>query len=540
MHKLLIPLIATFCLILMLPSAQAKPPKTTKAAQPAKERLVLMPLRVGEEIKSMQGEMETALVQGLEQKYQVFSGDRVMLKVKEIFNKESKAAKKDCDETRCMEGIAMAFQSDLIASASVNKIEGGYLLSLNIRNVEFDKAVFSNSVPCKGCDAFQVIEKLKELSGAPAQAAAQAPAVAVTSEPVAPTIKATDTEGIQWGEVQKGNSLEDYDAYLSQYPKGKYVVLAKSKIKKLKEQEAAALTQQDQSTWESANRIATEASYQGYLSAYPQGSYASLATARIAKLKKESAAVEAKQKREAAEAATRVPQAGKVFKDCADCPDMVVVPAGIFSMGGKYETPVHNVTIGKAFAMGKTEITQGQWKAVMGSNPSGFSNCGDSCPVEKVSWDDAKEFIQKLNAKTGKQYRLPSEAEWEYACRAGGQSEYCGGDNVDSVAWYGNNGQSGGNSGQVTHPVGTKQANAFGLYDMSGNVWEWIEDSYHRNSYNGAPTDGTVWEGYGVKSVRRGGSWFFSSGNARSASRSNNSPSDRVDDNGFRVVRMLP
>ncbi len=139
------------------------------------------------------------------------------------------------------------------------------------------------------------------------------------------------------------------------------------------------------------------------------------------------------------EALTLFTPFGYIIKDCPDCPDMVVIPAGSFNMGsdkGGDETPAHHVTISKAFAIGKTEVTQGQWKAVMGSNPSNFANCGDDCPVEKVSWDDAKQFIQKLNSKTGKQYRLPSEAEWEYACRAGSQTEYCGGDNVDSVAWY--------------------------------------------------------------------------------------------------------
>ncbi len=132
--------------------------------------------------------------------------------------------------------------------------------------------------------------------------------------------------------------------------------------------------------------------------------------------------------------------AGKIFKDCADCPEMVVIPAGSFDMGSNNdpsEKPVHRVTIGRAFAMGKTEVTQGQWKALMGNNPSKYSDCGDNCPVEQVSWDDARAFIEKLNAKTGKQYRLPTEAEWEYACRAGGQHEYCGGDNPDSVGWYG-------------------------------------------------------------------------------------------------------
>ena len=123
------------------------------------------------------------------------------------------------------------------------------------------------------------------------------------------------------------------------------------------------------------------------------------------------------------EAGKTLSEAGKTFKDCPECPDMVEIPAGSFDMGSNSgeadEKPVHRVTIAKPFAIGKTEVTQAQWLAVMGNNPSNFTGCGDTCPVEQVSWNDVQTFIRKLNAKTGKQYRLPTEAEWEYACRAG-------------------------------------------------------------------------------------------------------------------------
>lgn len=233
---------------------------------------------------------------------------------------------------------------------------------------------------------------------------------------------------------------------------------------------------------------------------------------------------------------------GKVFKDCQDCPEMVILPAGHFNMGSGQssdESPEHTVTFRQPFALGKTEITQGQWKAIMGSNPSKFSNCGDSCPVEQVSWSDAQEFVQKLNTKTGKQYRLPSEAEWEYACRAGGHQEYCGSDDASRVAWYDAYADKVGNSAKTTNPVATKQANAFGLYDMSGNVWEWMEDSYHAG-YNGAPIDGTAWSGDGAQRVLRGGSWSSAPINLRSTYRSNFAPATRYDIIGFRVARTLP
>jgi formylglycine-generating enzyme required for sulfatase activity len=174
---------------------------------------------------------------------------------------------------------------------------------------------------------------------------------------------------------------------------------------------------------------------------------------------------------------------------------------------------------GRNYEIGKYEVTQGEWKAVMGNNPSRFSNCGDSCPVEKVSWNDAQEFIQKLNQKTGKQYRLPTEAEWEYACYGGSQSEYCGGSNLDSVGW------SYKNSNNQTHPAGQKQANGYGLYDMSGNVWELTSD---------------CWEGSCGKRVLRGSSWDLISRDKHGGIRYWIQQAVRNDDSGFRLVRTLP
>jgi len=219
---------------------------------------------------------------------------------------------------------------------------------------------------------------------------------------------------------------------------------------------------------------------------------------------------------------------GSMFRDCPICPTMVVISAGSFEMGEAFKK--HTVIFSQPFAIGKFEITQAQWKAVMGSNPSTFRNCGDNCPVESVSWNDAQEFIQELNAKTGKQYRLPSEAEWEAACRGGETQQYCGSNDAQSVAWYDDSG---------TRPVGRKQANAFGLYDMSGNVWEWVEDGWH-NDYNGAPNDGTAWQGSDSRHVIRGGSWLFDQWIIDAADRRWSVPSDRYSTLGFRLARTLP
>lgn len=234
---------------------------------------------------------------------------------------------------------------------------------------------------------------------------------------------------------------------------------------------------------------------------------------------------------------------GNVFKDCLDCPEMVIIPAGSFDMGSnnhtKHEKPVHRVTISKPFAIGKTEVTRRQWKAVMGSNHKSVIDCRDTCPVEAITWQDTQEFILKLNAKTGQQYRLPSEAEWEYACRAGEQSKYCGSDNLSSVAWY---------KGNRPHPVGQKKANAFGLYDMSGNLWEWAQDKGHYD-YNGAPTDGSVWVESETETgghVLRGGCWGFGDLAASLLDAvvrdSYNIETDNEDSfyHGFRLAKTLP
>ena len=232
---------------------------------------------------------------------------------------------------------------------------------------------------------------------------------------------------------------------------------------------------------------------------------------------------------------------GYTFRDCPHCPEMVVLPAGRFRMGSPdsepnrrdNEGPVRTVTISQPLAMGKTPVTQGQWRAVMGTSPSYFSSCGDDCPVERVSWNDAQEYIRRLNQQTGQRYRLPSEAEWEYACRAGQTHRYCGSDDVDAVGWYSSN------SNGRTHPVGGKRPNAWGLYDMSGNVWEWTQDCWNDN-YRGAPSDGRAWEqGNCRRRVVRGGSWTNFPFWLRSASRIWGAPDDRLTILGFRISRSL-
>ena len=182
------------------------------------------------------------------------------------------------------------------------------------------------------------------------------------------------------------------------------------------------------------------------------------------------------------------------------------------------------------YYIAKYEVTQGLWKAVMGSNPSYFK--GDNLPVENVSWKDCQKFIKKLNKMTGKNFRLPTEAEWEYAARGGNKSrgyKYAGSNIIGGVAWYSDN------SGSTTHPVGTKQANELGLYDMSGNVWEWCQD-WH-DDYSSLSQTNPTGPSSGSYRVLRGGSWDWGWGCCRvSHRRDYGSPSGKLNNIGFRLA----
>ena len=236
------------------------------------------------------------------------------------------------------------------------------------------------------------------------------------------------------------------------------------------------------------------------------------------------------------------PAPGQTIKDCADCPEMVVLPAGSFEMGSNEkadEQPVHRVNV-PSFLIGKTEVTQGQWKAVMGSNPSYFSSCGEDCPVEQVSWSDAQEFAKRLSQKTGKQYRLPSEAEWEYAARAGSNTQWSWGGSESQLgdyAWYRDNSKSWFGAAK-TQRVAQKKPNAFGLFDMHGNVWEWVQDCWHDN-YAVAPADGSAWttDCSSNSRVLRGGSWNYNPALLRSAYRNRSTPDFRLINYGLRLAR---
>ncbi|MBU6401115.1 MAG: formylglycine-generating enzyme family protein [Verrucomicrobia bacterium] len=235
--------------------------------------------------------------------------------------------------------------------------------------------------------------------------------------------------------------------------------------------------------------------------------------------------------------------------------DFVQIPAGSFVMGttdaqrsalearqawnqfDECERPPRRVRINRPFLMGKYEVTQKQWRDTMGDNPSVFQ--GDDRPVDSVSWEDVQRFLKKLNAKGNAKYRLPTEAEWEYCCRAGGTNLYGLGaaatpiraDNLQDYAWLQTD------SSHHTHPVGGKRANAWGLHDMLGNVWEWCQDWYDAGFYAKAPIVDPVNSTPAVERVMRGGSWFLGTAQVRPGFRSGNPPVTRSQYIGFRLAR---
>lgn len=227
--------------------------------------------------------------------------------------------------------------------------------------------------------------------------------------------------------------------------------------------------------------------------------------------------------------------------------EMIWVEAGSFEMGSNdpeawdWEKPVHTVSL-DGFYIAGFEVTQELWRAVIGSDSDWLHNKGcNKCPVEGVSWEEAVAFTTKLQELTGRRYSLPTEAQWEYAARGGQEGKdykYAGSNNIDEVTWYDEDyGESNHGERGTTYPVGTKAPNELGIYDMTGNVWEWCLDWYSEDYYTSSPTANPTGPATGDKRVLRGGSWFDYARHCRVANRSHNSPTSRLS-NGFRVVRL--
>ena len=346
---------------------------------------------------------------------------------------------------------------------------------------------------------------------------------------------------------------------------------------------AADPSANDRALWEAVRDSKDMNEIRAYLDQFPKGLFAGVANARLKAL---SAPVAppvqvasvvpniAATRPQAAQGALASMTRGTVFRDCADCPEMVVIPAGSFTMGSPQseasrdndEGPQHSVRIPRSIAMGKFEVTRGQFaRFVQESGYSAGSGCyvwdgkqwnndaskdwrntgfaqSDEDPVACVNWNDAKAYVEWLARKSGQRYRLPSEAEWEYGARAGTTTAFSFGDRITpQLANYGTTVSYAGSpvatTPRKTVPVGSYAPNAFGLYDVHGNVFEWTEDCYNAN-YNGAPSDGAAWtSGDCGRRVLRGGAWFLNPQFLRSALRVNLHPTIRYDHFGFRLAR---
>ena len=286
--------------------------------------------------------------------------------------------------------------------------------------------------------------------------------------------------------------------------------------------------------WDTMWNSSNPTDYRTYLTKYLNGEYAEVARNRITRLERKPFQA----------------QPAKQFTNSLGI-KFVLVPAGTFTMGsnlGELDEKPHEVTISQPFYLGKFEVTQAQWQAVMGANPSYFK--GDNLPVEQVSWDQVQHFIQRLNANGDGEYRLPTEAEWEYACRAGTREEYAG--KLEKMGWYaansGNRRLSDDGNWKLpelmanrcqTHPVGKTKPNKWDVYDMHGNVLEWCQDRYEKDYYSKSPRRDPRGPLMGLYRVYRGGSWSLQGSFCRSARRSYNAPAQPLRNVGFRLVRMV-
>ena len=373
------------------------------------------------------------------------------------------------------------------------------LVQRGLASLKFDPGPADGAFGPKTREAIRGWQKAKgyEETGRLTREQADALAAAGKSRGRAPSGEA---EREFWASVKESKSPSDLEAYLKAYPEGEYAVLARFRRDKL--------LGLDDASYARARSSGTAESYGEYLTSYPQGRHAEEARERLKEAKKEARArAEAERRaREKAERARALLHPGRAFRDCPECPEMVVVPAGSFMMGSddgfSNEKPRHRVTIAKPFAVGKYEVTFAEWDACVAAGGCGGHRPGDRGwgrgrrPVINVRWDDAKAYVRWLNRKTGKQYRLPSEAEWEYAARAGTTTRYNWGDDI------GRNRANCFKCGsrwdrKQTAPAGSFPANVFGLHDVHGNVWEWVED---------------CWRGDCSRRVLRGGSWSYGPG----------------------------
>ena len=332
-----------------------------------------------------------------------------------------------------------------------------------------------------------------------------------------------------WEFTVDNGTVSVYEKFLARFPNGIYATAARERLEDFKA---------DAIAWEFAQEDGRESAIQKYLDKYPDGLYALSAKVKILVFEKDRINAAGQKKQEELAERRRIDP----FYDL-----MIPIKGGTFEMGDtfgdgdKNEKPVHSVTLSD-FLLCKYPVTQGLWKAVMGEDDNLSQVKGDDeLPVERVAWYDGQKFIAALNKKSGQQYRLPTEAEWEYAARGGNQSKgykYSGSDNLTEVAWYKEN------SNNQKHPVGSLKANELGLFDMSGNVWELCQDWYDKNYYETCKKNGVASNppgpGKGLNRVIRGGCYYNDLWSCRTDYRGINGPTIRLVGVGFRLVLPFP
>lgn len=346
--------------------------------------------------------------------------------------------------------------------------------------------------------------------------------------------KAKQEDDAEWRRIVNSRDSKDFIRYQAVFPQGQYLEQARKILKKL---ESAHLEELDEQRWQGIKDKKEASVFTDYLADFPQGNYREEAQQLLARFSKMS---------------TMAVMPLKAIQDCPDCPALVVVPKGSVAMGDGQAQPAHKVSLNYELAVGKYEVTVGQYKKCLEENACDRLAKGigdtDQHPVTNVRWQDAQNYINWLSAKTHQYYRLPSEAEWEYFARAGSMSPWFYGFLESDACLYGNiadinnmmNTTRTGCDDRMARaaPVGTYQPNAFGLYDVIGNAYEWVQDCY-QESYNNAPADGSPWLADKCNQrVLRGGAWTTPAAKARSSSRMGFDATDRFYVNGFRVVRV--
>lgn len=381
-------------------------------------------------------------------------------------------------------------------------------------------AVTKVPVPAPGKPAIAVAEP--QATAPPASDRARAAAGAAAGP--------DSIEDAYWAEVQRGGTPRHFEAYLKEFPDGKHAAQAREAMKSPNRAGLTRAMREEDAAWAKAQLVGTAEAYAAYRQSYPLGRYIPLAKLRMMDLERAR------------------PQS---IRDCPECPEMVIVPAGSFDMGSPenedgreaFESPRHRVSIA-SFAAGKYEVTFDEWDAcVRASGCREITEDGGwgrgRRPVRKVTWNAAREYVGWLSQRTGKRYRLLSEAEWEYVARAGSGARFPNGRFV-GPSFANCAGCGGATDVHEPLPVGSFKPNAFGLHDTAGNVWEWVEDCWHE-SYDSAPSDGSPWVGGDcARHVTRGGAFDSGPRAVRPAKRNRVAATKSHQHLGFRVARTLP